>query len=127
MPDRPTIVYDDACGFCTWCVRYARERGEFDAVGFSELDAAATARLPDDYESCAHLLTERETYSCGAAAEAILARLAGPPGVLARAFTRLPDAVRRAIREPLYRWAADHRDWWGKLRRCEPPAGSDRA
>ena len=122
MASHPTIVYDDDCGFCTWCVEYAAARGTFDVVGFSELTAEQQARLQANYEDCVHLFVGDTVYSCGAAAEEVLVRLDSPVRFPAKAFQLLPERVRGRIREPLYRWAAEHRDWWGKIRRSEPPA-----
>jgi predicted DCC family thiol-disulfide oxidoreductase YuxK len=118
----PTIVYDDDCGFCTWSARYAAARGPFALVGFSELTDEQLARLPPDYESCAHLFVGGETYSCGAAAEEIVARMDSPEQLPMAAFQLLPEGVRTAIREPVYRTIANNRDALGTVRRCEPPA-----
>ncbi|WP_435348410.1 thiol-disulfide oxidoreductase DCC family protein [Haloarchaeobius sp. HRN-SO-5] len=123
MEQRPTIVYDDDCGFCTWCAEYALARGAFDVVGFSDLTDEQRARLPPNYEECVHLLVGDRVYSCGAATEEVLARLDSPERFAVTAFRVLPEDVRRSVREPLYRWVAGHRDWWGRVRRREPPAG----
>lgn len=112
----PRLVYDDDCGFCTWAARYADERGEFDLVGFSDLTPDQRARLPADFETCVHLLTDDAVYSCGEATEEVLSRLDGISRTAARAFRLLPERQRRRVREPLYRWIADHRDWFGRLR-----------
>ncbi|MFC7044193.1 thiol-disulfide oxidoreductase DCC family protein [Halobacteriaceae archaeon GCM10025711] len=113
--DRPVIVYDDVCGFCTWSARRAEAAGEFDLVGFSELTPALERRLPEDYERCAHLVTADRVYSCGAAAEEVLARMDPASRTAVAAFRLVPD--RERVREPLYRWVADHRDWFGRLLR----------
>lgn len=110
---RPLIVYDDDCGFCTWSVEYADRRGDFDLVGFSELSAEERARLPGGYRRCVHLLTDEDVYSCGAATEEILTRLDAPVALAARAFRRVPASEK--VRDPLYRWVADHRSWFGRL------------
>ncbi|MCU4742274.1 thiol-disulfide oxidoreductase DCC family protein [Natronoglomus mannanivorans] len=116
----PRLVYDDDCGFCTWCGEYAADRGEFDLVGFSELTPDQRARLPDDYEECAHLLTQDAVYSCGAAIEETLARIDSPVTWPVEGFRLVPH--RDGIREPLYRLVADNRDLFGKIVRREPPA-----
>ena len=110
---RPILVYDDDCGFCTWCAAFADARGNFEIVGFADLDPALRTRLPDDWETCAHLVVDGRIYSCGAAIEEALARLGGGWGLAMRLFRLVP--YRHRIREPLYRWAADRRSWWGKL------------
>ncbi|WP_227353285.1 thiol-disulfide oxidoreductase DCC family protein [Haladaptatus salinisoli] len=113
----PRLVYDDDCGFCTWSAEYADARGDFELVGFSELTPDQRARLPADYERCAHLLTDDRVYSCGEATEEVLARLDSPERAVVALFRLLPGPARARIREPAYRWAADRRAWWGKLRK----------
>ncbi|EMA38214.1 hypothetical protein C446_10205 [Halobiforma nitratireducens JCM 10879] len=113
------LVYDDDCGFCTWCAEFAAERGTFDLVGFSELEGDQLSRLPDEYEDCAHLLTDEGTYSCGAAIEETLARVDTPSRLLAVAFRQLPG--RETVREPLYREVADRRALFGSFASRNPP------
>ncbi len=67
----PRLVYDDDCGFCTWVAEYADDHGEFELVGFSDLTPDQRARLPANFEECAHLLTHERVYSCGAAMEEV--------------------------------------------------------
>ena len=110
---RPTLVYDDDCGLCARAVEFASRHGEFEVVGFSELTGDQRARLPDEYETCSHLLTDEDVYSCGASAEETLARLDHPAALPARAFRRLP--ARKPIRERLYRLVADNRARVGRL------------
>ncbi|ADJ13634.1 thiol-disulfide oxidoreductase DCC family protein [Halalkalicoccus jeotgali] len=109
----PRLVYDDDCGFCTWCAQYADSRGVFELVGFSELSPDQRARLPEDYESCVHLLTDDAVHSCGRAVEEIGARLGPPERTLVKLFRMLPGYER--IREPAYRAAADRRVLWGRF------------
>ncbi len=118
----PRLVYDDDCGFCTWCVRQATKRGEFDVVGFSELTPDQRARLPADYEDCSHLLTEDAVYSCGEGLEEAIARFDTPARYLALAFGHLPAGSRERIREAGYRAVADRRGLFGRIVSCEPPA-----
>lgn len=110
---RPIIIYDDDCGFCAWSVRYAIERADFDIVGFSELSPELRDRLPADYESCVHVIVDGQVYSCGAAAEEVLSRL-GPAWGTAMSVARLVP-FRATVREPMYRWVADHRPFFGRL------------
>jgi len=124
--DRPTIVYDDDCGFCAWSVEYALSNGDFSVVGFLELTDEQRDRLPEDYERCVHLLFKDAVYSCGAATEAALARLSGPAGATGRTFRSLPVGVRRAVRERFYRLAADNRGRLGSLVRRDPPSRGGR-
>lgn len=114
---RPVVVYDDDCGFCTWAAARALELGRFDAVGFADLTAAQRERLPDDYEECAHLLTETAVYSCGEAFEQIAARTGAVGWWLVAAARRTPGYER--LRERGYHWVADRRSLWGTYRRRE--------
>lgn len=116
----PRLVFDDDCGFCTWCAEFAAERGEFELVGFRDLTPDQLARLPEDYEECAHLLTRNGVYSCGEAIEEIGTRLETPARHLAVAFRRLPGT--EGAREPLYRRVADNRDLFGRIVSRTPPA-----
>ncbi len=116
----PRIVYDDQCGFCTWSVELALAHGEFEAVGFSELTPDQRARLPEDYENCAHLLTDDAVYSCGEAAERTLELMEPASGYLFGTLRRLPGYDR--LRERIYRGFADNRGTLGKYRSSSPPA-----
>ncbi|MFB6073912.1 MAG: DCC1-like thiol-disulfide oxidoreductase family protein [Haloarculaceae archaeon] len=116
----PRLVYDDDCGFCTWATRVALHYGAFEAVGFSDLTPDQRARLPDDYERCAHLLTDDAVYSCGAAAERTLERMVPALAPLFGVCRRSPTYVR--FREWLYRLIADNRDLLGRIRSASPPA-----
>jgi predicted DCC family thiol-disulfide oxidoreductase YuxK len=120
--DTPTLVFDDDCGFCTYWVEFVAERSDLAIVGFSELSEDLGARLPENYEDCAHLLVDDEIYSCGAAMEEAFLRT-GLGGqlrdviVVARGF----DEYDR-IREATYRWVANNRDLLGKIVSSPPPA-----
>lgn len=120
--DRPVVVYDDDCGFCTWCAEWIVRRGAFDTVGFANLTPEQHARLPADFTDCTHLLTDAGVYSCGEAVEQALIRaypdLRRPFGVLDRS----PGYAR--LRERLYEWVADNRAWFGRVCSAEPPVES---
>lgn len=62
---RPQLVYDDSCGFCIWATEFAVRYGPFEPISFSETTAAQRERLPEEYEECAHVLTDQGVYSCG--------------------------------------------------------------
>ncbi|WP_224333142.1 DCC1-like thiol-disulfide oxidoreductase family protein [Haloprofundus halobius] len=109
----PRLVYDDDCGFCTWCAVVADRYGEFELVGFAALTDDQLARLPDDYETCAHLLTDDTVFSCGAAAERVLATSHPLFECVFSLLRRVPAYP--AVRERLYRWAADRRALWGRI------------
>lgn len=112
---RDAFVYDDDCGFCTWWAEFFAERTDLETVGFGELTDDQIERLPDDYESCAHLLTDEEVYSCGAAIEQAFVRADLPPGSeeLVRFLGQFEDYER--LRESLYREFADRRALWGQF------------
>ncbi|WP_276259814.1 DCC1-like thiol-disulfide oxidoreductase family protein [Haloglomus litoreum] len=113
------LVYDDDCGFCSWWAAIAAEYTDLGIVGFGALTDEERARLPDDYEDCAHLLTEDEVRSCGAAIEAVLDRLGVLPRELRLFLNQTADYG--PLRERLYRAAADRRAWWGRFVSEEPP------
>ena len=118
----PTFAYDDDCGFCTWCAEQLIEHSEMGVVGFSELTDEQIARLPDDWEEGAHLLTDGTVYSHGEAIEQAFARSdIAPPGTDdAVGFLRQFRDYNK-LRETLYREAADRRDLWGHLVSREEP------
>ena len=117
-----TLVYDDDCGFCTWWADFFEERSDFRIVGFSELTDEERERLPDDYETCSHLLADGEVYSCGKSLEEALARsdFGATAGPLVRFLRNFEDYNR--IRETVYREVADHRADFGELLSKTPPA-----
>ena len=71
----PRLVYDDDCGFCTWCAGVGERFGNVEAVGFAELSPDQKARLPEDWHESAHLLTDDAVYSGGAAIQAVVVRM----------------------------------------------------
>jgi hypothetical protein len=117
-----TFVYDDDCGFCTWCAQQLLDHSGLDVVGFSQLTDAERDRLPEDWEDGAHLLTDDEVYSFGEAIEQAFARSeVAPPGTDdTLGFLRQFRDYNR-LRETLYREAADRRDLWGMLLRQDDP------
>ena len=117
-----TFVYDDECGFCTWCAQQLLDHSDLDVVGFSQLTDAERDRLPDDWEDGAHLLTDDAVYSFGEAIEQAFARSeVAPPGTDDTfGFLRQFRDYNR-LRETLYREAADRRDLWGMLLRQDDP------
>lgn len=116
----PRLVYDDRCGFCTWATEFALRRGEFEPVGFSELTPDQRARLPPDYETSAHLLTDDAVYSGGEAVEQTLARIYPVLDPVFETLRGIPGYA--TLRERLYLFGAHRRDLLGKLRRSSPPA-----
>lgn len=113
---KPRLVYDDDCGFCKYCVRWLLRFGEFKPVGFAELTPDQRARLPDEYENCMHLLTDDAVYSCGEGAEQSFARSGRAGSAVVALASLLPYWPR--IRERGYRFVADRRAIWGRIRSC---------
>jgi predicted DCC family thiol-disulfide oxidoreductase YuxK len=114
------LVFDDDCGFCTWCANFGARHGDVEPVGFQELTPDQLARLPADYEECSHLLTDDAVYSCGAAVERALEIDFPVLKLVFGAFRAIPGYA--ALRERLYRWGADNRAFLGKIVRDDPPA-----
>ena len=112
----PTLVYDDDCGFCTWCAKWAVRIAPVEVVGFSDLSDERRSRLPDEWEECVHLLVGRTVYSCGEAIEQTLARSNLPASAALGMLRRIPGY--EDVREGSYRWAAERRDWWGRVARA---------
>ncbi|QSG07205.1 DCC1-like thiol-disulfide oxidoreductase family protein [Halapricum desulfuricans] len=117
-----TLIYDDACGFCTWAAEFVAERSDVELVGFSELDEQTRQRLPADYEDCAHLIIDGAVYSCGAAMERAFVQtdLGDDLAPVVRFLDQFDDYTR--VRERLYREVADRRDALGSIVSREPPA-----
>jgi len=109
----PRLVYDDDCGMCTRAARYVARRAEVELVGFSALSPDQRACLPDDWEACAHLLTDDAVYSCGEAMVRAYELTAAPPTRLLPLLRRLPGYAR--VRDRVYRFIAGHRDWFGRI------------
>lgn len=121
----PRLVYDDDCGFCTWWADFIDERSDLEIVGFSELDDELLERLPSDYESCSHLVTDEDVYSCGESIETALTYtdMGKPARPLVSFFRQFEDYER--LREQAYRQVADNRSTWGKIMSKTPPARRD--
>lgn len=127
--DRDAFVYDDDCGFCTWWAELFAGRTNLRVVGFSELPPDLRERLPADYESCSHLVTDERVYSCGASIEEAIRRtdlLEGrlEPAADTLTFLRQFEDYER-LREQAYRRVADRRDRWGEVLSKTPPARGD--
>jgi len=122
--DDATLVYDDDCGFCTWCADAVADRSDVRVVGFSELTGEMRDRLPENYEECSHLVTDDGVHSCGASVERALLRSEVGEDVrpLVEFLRNFDDYAR--LRERAYRAVADRRSLFGQLLHGEPPAGS---
>ena len=118
----PRLVYDGDCGFCTWSAEFVADHGEFELVMFDDLSADQRARLPANFEQCAHLLTDRRVYSCGEAMEEAFSRTDLASAEVVPLLRRMPGHSMR--RERGYRWIANNRDIFGfmlqKLNKLPP-------
>ncbi|MFP8952857.1 DCC1-like thiol-disulfide oxidoreductase family protein [Natrialbaceae archaeon A-arb3/5] len=120
-----TLVFDDDCGFCTWWAEYFEERTALRIVGYRDLTPELRERLPDDYESCSHLVTDDDVYSCGASIEEALVRTdVADPLTETIGFLRHFEDYEK-VREHGYRWVANNRDAWGQVMSKTPPARRD--
>ncbi|NHX37166.1 MULTISPECIES: DCC1-like thiol-disulfide oxidoreductase family protein [Halolamina] len=110
---KPRLVYDDDCGFCTWCAAVGARYGDVEPVAFSALSPDQKARLPADWRESTHLLTDDAVYSAGAAVQGVLVRTSVLFVAVFWLLERVPGYDR--LREWLYQWGANRRAWWGKL------------
>jgi predicted DCC family thiol-disulfide oxidoreductase YuxK len=109
----PRLVYDDDCGVCTRAALFVARHADVELVGFSALTPDQRARLPADWERCAHLLTDDAVHSCGEAMVRAFERTGLPPARLLPWLRRVPGYGR--ARELVYRAVADNRDLLGRL------------
>jgi predicted DCC family thiol-disulfide oxidoreductase YuxK len=110
-----TLIYDEDCGFCRWCLGkvLAWDRGgRIRPVPLSsaEADRLLAGMPPEERAASWHLVDERGgVHSAGAGFPPLLELLpAGTP--LAAVTARAPRPVDRA-----YRWVAGNRSRWGRL------------
>ena len=118
--DRPQLVYDDDCRFCTWVAERAIHYGPFELVGLSDVTDEQRERLPENFEECSHFITDDAVYSCGESAERALARMFPVLGAAFAVLRRVPGYP--TARERLYRLVSDNRPWIQKVVGSEPPA-----
>lgn len=109
----PTLVYDDDCEFCTRSATLLARHGPIRIVGFNAMDGALRDRLPAEYESCAHFVTDDAVYSCGAGVERALERTDLVPAAIFVGLRRLPGYD--ALREWSYRRVAENRSTLSRL------------
>lgn len=111
--DRPHLVYDDDCTFCTCSANFVVRHAPVKLVPFSAVDSELTDRLPAEWESCAHLLTAETTYSCGSAMTRAYELTDLPGSGLFPVLRQIPGWA--TIRETGYRLLAAHRERLGFL------------
>lgn len=111
--NRPRLLYDDECGICTRSARFVARRAEVTLVPFSAVDADLAAALPEEWRTCAHLLTDAGVYSCGEAMMRAYELTGHPPARLLPYLRRLPGWP--WLRETAYRAIAANRDILGRV------------
>ena len=111
VPDRPTLVYDADCGFCTRSAQFAKRwvdrRDRFDVRPWQELDLAAVGLSPEDCDDAAQFLTADGSIRSGHRAIASAATHGAPPWRPVGYLLMAPGVSRVAARA--YDWVAEHR------------------
>lgn len=119
--EEPILVYDDDCGFCTWWAEVFAAHSDIETVGFSDMGELRD-QLPDEYEECAHLVTEDGIYSCGEAIEEAFVRsdLGSPARPISERLRN--QEWYGDLREWGYRFVAHNREFFGQIVSSDPPA-----
>ncbi len=133
VPDRPTLVYDADCGFCTRSAQFARRwvdrRGRYDVRPWQELDLAAVGLSPQDCDAAAQFVTADGSIRSGHRAVAS-AVTHGAPAWRPLGHLLLAPGV-SALAARVYTWVADHRyqlpGGTAACARPAPDAGRDAA
>ncbi len=113
-PERPTLIYDDACGFCRKWVRRFKRLDRRDAVALLPLQvpeaAAIAGRTRQALTLAVHLVRPDGAVFAGAAAVREAFRYV-PGGSIVRAAFALPGV--EPVAERVYAWIARK---WGPVR-----------
>lgn len=117
---RPRLVYDDSCHFCSWVAERAIYYGPFEIIGNSEVPDDLQERLPDNFEECSQLVTDDAVYSCGESAEQTLVRMFPVLTVVFAVLRNVPGYPE--ARERLYHTVSNNRPYIQKVIGTEPPA-----
>lgn len=115
MTERPILVYDDDCGFCTRSAQYIALNADLTVVGFSDLTDDLREALPTDWRECAHLVTAETIYSCGEAMERAFELTDHPLSRPLPWLRKCPGY--RPVREFTYQQIAHHRPLVSRLTR----------
>jgi predicted DCC family thiol-disulfide oxidoreductase YuxK len=110
-PDRPTLVYDADCGFCTRSVqfiqRWVDRRDRYDVRPWQELDLAAVGLTAQDCDEAAQFLMADGSVRSGHEAIASAATH-GAPGWRPVGHLLLAPGI-SWVAARTYRWVAAHR------------------
>jgi predicted DCC family thiol-disulfide oxidoreductase YuxK len=122
--DKPVILFDGECGFCSAWVRFVLRWDERERYLFAPLQSDAGRNLLTKFELPTHdlstvVLVERgRAYTKSTAALRVL-RSCGGLWALAYAFILVP----RPIRDVVYDFVARRRNsWFGRSRECSLPS-----
>ena len=111
VPDRPTLVYDADCGFCTRSVQFVQRwvdrRDRYDVRRWQSLDLAAVGLTAQDCDEAAQFVTADGAVRSGHRAIASAATHGAPGWRPVGALLMAPGVSWVAARA--YRWVADHR------------------
>lgn len=111
VPDRPTLVYDADCGFCTRSAQFAKRwvdrRDRFDVRPWQELDLSAVGLSPEDCDEAAQFVTADGSIRSGHRAIASAATHGAPAWRPVGYLLMAPGVSRVAARA--YHWVAEHR------------------
>lgn len=120
MPDTPIVLFDGACGFCTWCVRFAHVRVKADLIylPYQSVDLESLQVELSNAEKSVQFVSDGRVLQSSAAVKAIFSHGSKPFQMLA---TVMGLPVLRDLMEAGYWWVAKHR---GKLPGIQPPLSS---
>ena len=111
VPDRPTLVYDADCGFCTRSALFAKRwldrRDRFAVRPWQELDLAAVGLSAADCDEAAQFVTADGSIRSGHRAIASAATHGAPAWRPVGYLLMAPGVSRVASRA--YGWVAAHR------------------
>ena len=118
---RPLVIFDGACGFCTWCVHAAQRyvQAPMDYAPYQHLELAAWGLHEDQVSASVYVITSSTTLSGARAVAAIMKRGRRPWPVLG---SILDAPVLRPFAERGYRFVARHR---GRLPGVAPAINAD--
>jgi predicted DCC family thiol-disulfide oxidoreductase YuxK len=111
VPERPTLIYDADCGFCTRTVQFVKRwvdrRDRYDVRPWQELDLGAVGLSKQDCDEAAQFVTADGSIRSGHRAIASAATH-GAPGWRPFGHLLMAPGV-SSIAAYAYRWVADHR------------------
>lgn len=115
--DRPLVLFDGRCGFCTWSVRFARQtvHAEADFLPYQSVDVS---NYNLTVEQCADAVQFIDYAGPVSGERAVAAILRTGHGVWPPFGRFIGSAVIRPLVGVMYRFVARHR---GKLWGVQPP------